>query len=864
MLEMRSTTQGLLVPRMTQAQKTAIVAPATGLLVYQTDGSDGFYYYDGAAWQPFGGGGGADDLGNHTATQELIMSGFPIVHTAGHEGISVLASGFVGIGDVAPAEKLEVTGGNIRVGSSAGTSYGIQLQNPAGTFTTTHKAGAQTADITYTWPTTAPSNGQLLQSDGSGNLSWSPGNDWSLTGNSGTNPALNYLGTFDAQPLRFATTGSERMRINAGAAEVGIGMTPTATYTLDITNATNTGRGLNITANSLTTGSGIVLTANGLTSGTGLNVSSSSVGHTGSLVHFNSTGSTSGNVLDVTGSAITSGRAINVTSNAITTGSGIVVTANALTSGTGLNIASSSAGLTGNLVNLDASGSTAGTVLNAQGNMLTTGKVANLTANSLTTGTALNVSSSSASHTGVLADLLTTGSTDGTVIRVRGNATTIGTVANISGNSLTSGTVLNVASGSASLTGILANFDANSSTSGTVIRGRGNALTVGSALSISSTSTAFTGNTPAATNSTSTALADISLSGSNAANTGNVLRVANTGSANTGSTLVAYNLAATPARPVVDIKSNQTSGTMLGLGAQAATALAGTLTAINADLSTNFTNTEQSLTGLNISLPATTAASGSAITALKVSSGAVTNASGATDWKGLDITMPAMTESGGTLTSTGIRVTGVVAGTGTEKGIIVEDADVLISNTNGESGQLQIQGNCTGITSFEAGAQGGADIRYILPARQATSVNQALLNNGNGVLSWGSPPPVSSQAASVSGSNITGFHSTTYTSVASMSVTPGEGNFLVWFSTSVYNVNRTDNIIKIAIFVNGVMHAPSEREFKSPSDHSTGLGTNAYLTNVLAGDVVEVRWKVTDATGDAEMYNRSMQLMKVQ
>jgi hypothetical protein len=49
-LDVKSTTKGLLVPRMTAAQKTAIVNPATGLLVYQTDGSSGFYYYTGSAW----------------------------------------------------------------------------------------------------------------------------------------------------------------------------------------------------------------------------------------------------------------------------------------------------------------------------------------------------------------------------------------------------------------------------------------------------------------------------------------------------------------------------------------------------------------------------------------------------------------------------------------------------------------------------------------------------------------------------------------------------------------------------------------------------------------------------------------------
>ena len=50
MLDVSSTTKGLLVPRMTEAQRTAIVRPAKGLLVYQNDGTEGFYYYDGAAW----------------------------------------------------------------------------------------------------------------------------------------------------------------------------------------------------------------------------------------------------------------------------------------------------------------------------------------------------------------------------------------------------------------------------------------------------------------------------------------------------------------------------------------------------------------------------------------------------------------------------------------------------------------------------------------------------------------------------------------------------------------------------------------------------------------------------------------------
>lgn len=52
-LDVQSTTKGALIPRMLDSERTAIVSPATGLLVYQTNGAAGFWYFDGAVWQPF-------------------------------------------------------------------------------------------------------------------------------------------------------------------------------------------------------------------------------------------------------------------------------------------------------------------------------------------------------------------------------------------------------------------------------------------------------------------------------------------------------------------------------------------------------------------------------------------------------------------------------------------------------------------------------------------------------------------------------------------------------------------------------------------------------------------------------------------
>ena len=49
-LDITSTTKGLLIPRMTAAQRDAISSPAIGLMICQTDGTAGFYYYNGSGW----------------------------------------------------------------------------------------------------------------------------------------------------------------------------------------------------------------------------------------------------------------------------------------------------------------------------------------------------------------------------------------------------------------------------------------------------------------------------------------------------------------------------------------------------------------------------------------------------------------------------------------------------------------------------------------------------------------------------------------------------------------------------------------------------------------------------------------------
>ncbi len=74
-LDVTSTTQGMLVPRMTQAQRTVIALPATGLLVYQTDATAGFYFYNGTSWSVLGATGPQGAAGANGTNGQGVPTG---------------------------------------------------------------------------------------------------------------------------------------------------------------------------------------------------------------------------------------------------------------------------------------------------------------------------------------------------------------------------------------------------------------------------------------------------------------------------------------------------------------------------------------------------------------------------------------------------------------------------------------------------------------------------------------------------------------------------------------------------------------------------------------------------------------------
>lgn len=133
----------------------------------------------------------------------------------GTELFRIKGNGNVGIGTAAPAAKLDVNG-TARIAGSAGTP----------TFITGRDGTGNVGNITL-GANLSLANGVLSASGGGAS-------GWGLTGNAATNPATNYLGTSDAQPLVMRTNAAERMRILAdGTVSIGTD-TPHPSAKLDV------------------------------------------------------------------------------------------------------------------------------------------------------------------------------------------------------------------------------------------------------------------------------------------------------------------------------------------------------------------------------------------------------------------------------------------------------------------------------------------------------------------------------------------------------------------------------------------------------------------------------------------------------
>ena len=123
MLDVKSTTKGMLIPRMTSAERTAIANPAAGLLVYDNE-TESFWFYKSESWTELVTGGGA-------GTNYWNTNGAHIYNNN---------TGNVGIGVSIPLAKLHVAG-NVKVNGANTIEFGAGV---AGKEVSAGKIGYQT------------------------------------------------------------------------------------------------------------------------------------------------------------------------------------------------------------------------------------------------------------------------------------------------------------------------------------------------------------------------------------------------------------------------------------------------------------------------------------------------------------------------------------------------------------------------------------------------------------------------------------------------------------------------------------------------------------------------------------------------
>jgi hypothetical protein len=138
-LDITSTTKGILIPRMTLAQRDAITSPATGLQIYNTT-SNVFQYYNGSSWGNVGGTGVTDLTFSGSSSPFTLNSstGTDVTFASG-TGISLGVSGSqLTITNSSPDQTVSLTGAGI---SSVTGTY------PNFTITSTEVDGSTTNEI---------------------------------------------------------------------------------------------------------------------------------------------------------------------------------------------------------------------------------------------------------------------------------------------------------------------------------------------------------------------------------------------------------------------------------------------------------------------------------------------------------------------------------------------------------------------------------------------------------------------------------------------------------------------------------------------------------------------------------------------
>ena len=127
-LEIAATDKGLLIPRMTIAQRGSISLPANGLLIYQTDGVVGFYVNTGTAASPVW----------TRINMDWTRTGNDIAYTVGNVSTTGTLTG-------GNSSTSSLSGFGVNINTQAGTTYTIDATDNGKVIQTT---GASAITIT--------------------------------------------------------------------------------------------------------------------------------------------------------------------------------------------------------------------------------------------------------------------------------------------------------------------------------------------------------------------------------------------------------------------------------------------------------------------------------------------------------------------------------------------------------------------------------------------------------------------------------------------------------------------------------------------------------------------------------------------